>query len=677
MQPQPEHHSRDNRAEQHLQILEGQNSLLQSKLERAERDRVNLRQELAQLKVQESFAATHLNPNNITTNFTLNEMQKQLESLKRELLFKDQDIVELKRESTQRLERLKEREAVTAALEADLLKVKQNSKPHAAHVDEDEEHRIRPSTRDFFTVQTVSKRRRRDSDDFQTTGIAQSICIAPFLDTTVLEALASESALSTLWSLCSSALLLLSTPSSGREDGLVNEVTSLLPKLNSGIKQPADLLEVLASFISQLTEDTLKRSNIPIAAACFTVLHHLIDADSKCARIALSGLHDLEIGPRLDQPSARVIFLKGDRPSLLSLPCAAGRMDVGEEEGYGPGLLRAMILCSDCDQTEAKSASLQLADALASNLLNAKKVCLLQLLKSGAMSRYLQDKALQGRALSVLQILFADSEVIVEHQAALGPYAVAEENPVHHPAREMLLHGTNANSNTEATNTSADQHHMEPPKLKQLNWAAALMESLLDCFTPSEEACRKVMSLIAQLLEQKNISTLVYLLRDVQGMPLAQRLIHVADAASKVKDHPDAAVMPLVTDSCPTKCASKQLTWWTEIRYIQEALTLLRGLVANDDVGRQALDDLSLTHGASRLAITVLGRLMTITAPSNTLMPPLPLAPWARSIGSSTATAAFGGDDGACRGALGYCSVEDIHYMAKSMRVRILHRFER
>lgn len=97
------------------------------------------------------------------------------------------------------------------------------------------------------------------------------------------------------------------------------------------------------------------------------------------------------------------------------------------------------------------------------------------------------------------------------------------------------------------------------------------------------------------------------------------------------------------------------------------------------------MDDLLSLPAAARLTVTTLSRLSRLeappTPPPGAAPPPepLPLAPWARAIGSSTDDASIteagggagGGPDGRPR-----CAVEDVVYMAKSCRRRALFRLQ-
>jgi hypothetical protein len=97
------------------------------------------------------------------------------------------------------------------------------------------------------------------------------------------------------------------------------------------------------------------------------------------------------------------------------------------------------------------------------------------------------------------------------------------------------------------------------------------------------------------------------------------------------------------------------------------------------------MDDLVSIPATARLTVTTLSRLTRLEAPPppppGAAPPPepLPLAPWARAIGSSTDDASIaeaGGGAGSGPEGRPRCGVEDVVYMAKSCRRRVLVRLQ-
>ncbi|KAL4448861.1 hypothetical protein ABPG77_007578 [Micractinium sp. CCAP 211/92] len=237
---------------------------------------------------------------------------------------------------------------------------------------------------------------------------------------------------------------------------------------------------------------------------------------------------------------------------------------------------------------------------------------------------------------------------------------------------------------------------------------------------------RAAMSLVASLLEARQHGILIYLmLDDACGAPggmLAERLVQLAESATAVPGEEGALMLlcPLPwPDGTGSRAASgvllrQQAAWQQRLRVAQEALTLLRGLLLDESCAVAALDDLACIPSTARAALTTLSRLTRLEAPAaagsaaaataagvtpppadgsaaaagaQAAAPPPPpalLAPWARAIGSSTDQAAISdpvtgsGAGGApvAPGALPSCSVEDVAYMARGVRRRVLARMQ-
>ena len=90
------------------------------------------------------------------------------------------------------------------------------------------------------------------------------------------------------------------------------------------------------------------------------------------------------------------------------------------------------------------------------------------------------------------------------------------------------------------------------------------------------------------------------------------------------------------------------------------------------------LEELVSPPASCRLWLATLSRLSRLEPPPQrphaVAAAPFPLAPWAQAIGSSSSVAGGCINPGAGRGPLCCCSVEDVAYMARSMRHRVLHR---
>lgn len=95
------------------------------------------------------------------------------------------------------------------------------------------------------------------------------------------------------------------------------------------------------------------------------------------------------------------------------------------------------------------------------------------------------------------------------------------------------------------------------------------------------------------------------------------------------------------------------------------------------------MDDLVTIPATARLTLTTLSRLGRLEPPTAASAAASPLAAWARAIGSSTDQAsiaeAAGGSSAASRAAgevagLPACAVDDVVYLSKSLRRRVLLR---
>lgn len=92
------------------------------------------------------------------------------------------------------------------------------------------------------------------------------------------------------------------------------------------------------------------------------------------------------------------------------------------------------------------------------------------------------------------------------------------------------------------------------------------------------------------------------------------------------------------------------------------------------------MDDLVTIPATARLTLTTLSRLGRLEPPptaGTAAVSPQPLAAWARAIGSSTDQASIAeAASGAAAGQAGLpaCAVEDVVYLSRSLRRRVLLR---
>jgi hypothetical protein len=140
-------------------------------------------------------------------------------------------------------------------------------------------------------------------------------------------------------------------------------------------------------------------------------------------------------------------------------------------------------------------------------------------------------------------------------------------------------------------------------------------------------APRAAMQLVAMLREERHQGLLLALLLDdalgAPGCMLAQRLIQLAEAAT-AQPGEDASLMLLCPEQWPTAqpgqaapsqaaasgsgvLLQQQAGWQQRLRVVQEALTLLRGLLVSDSTRECASEACSRTAVALQSCCTVLG----------------------------------------------------------------------
>ncbi|KAL3147293.1 hypothetical protein ABBQ32_002782 [Trebouxia sp. C0010 RCD-2024] len=147
----------------------------------------------------------------------------------------------------------------------------------------------------------------------------------------------------------------------------------------------------------------------------------------------------------------------------------------------------------------------------------------------------------------------------------------------------------------------------------------------------------------------------------------------VASAAHGSLNSPDSASTQGLSESHrPDKDE-----WYEHLRLAQEVLTLLRHILTDSLLGHAGIEDLVSSSSAIRLSLITTSRLSHwplsdyCTSQSGSL--PLPLQQWVTAWGSSSSSSTkIINSHADCRGGLTCSSVEDVAYMAKSIRQRVL-----
>ena len=198
---------------------------------------------------------------------------------------------------------------------------------------------------------------------------------------------------------------------------------------------------------------------------------------------------------------------------------------------------------------------------------------------------------------------------------------------------------------------------------------------------------RTAMVTVALLREQGQAACLRFLVQEAgnteNGGSLPVRLLLLAEAA--VADQgPDAPVTPVLTAAWPEgswpEVRDAQVAWQHRLRVAQEALTLLRALLLDElTVSAVAVELLGSGRAVAREVLAATVRLSRVSgavvegAAVQYLLPGLPLAAWARAIGSSSVAHSVSSSDGGSeRGGLPCCSSRDVAYLAQRLRERLL-----
>jgi hypothetical protein len=181
------------------------------------------------------------------------------------------------------------------------------------------------------------------------------------------------------------------------------------------------------------------------------------------------------------------------------------------------------------------------------------------------------------------------------------------------------------------------------------------------------------------------------------------RLIVLAEDSVKYRgDDEDVTVLrnALWPEGRSPAVRALQSTWQYRLRLAQEALTLLRGVIlVEGSLANLALEELLLTPQLAQRMLAATGRMARITAAappsqlqhsssiteeqepspvdshSEMLFPALPVASWAYAIGSSSNAASLAPLAASERRAgLPCCSANDVSYLARGIKNRILYK---
>lgn len=223
---------------------------------------------------------------------------------------------------------------------------------------------------------------------------------------------------------------------------------------------------------------------------------------------------------------------------------------------------------------------------------------------------------------------------------------------------------------------------------KKRSWAARVLDMLLDGLqlpykpytdnhdTDETELARVSLSTLALLLSgvsKASPTLLLYLLQRPVG--LAVRLVLLAEASIAYRGGgPLEKLLLMATSPSPRG-----------IRLAQESLTLLRGILLTPSsvapMSTAAENDLLLSPPTTKRVIAATARLcrlpLTTTATAaTTTTAGLPIAPWAHAIGTSSRAASLAPNQDDATSVFPASSHEDVVYLAKTLQRRLCDRMK-
>jgi len=300
------------------------------------------------------------------------------------------------------------------------------------------------------------------------------------------------------------------------------------------------------------------------------------------------------------------------------------------------------------------------------------------------------------------------------------------------PSGKLVMHGNGQQQQQETPSRRAGartphrKHSVLGKRLESVEqqdscWASSMLASICVCLLPNQEniyqeqrpwwdVSRLVLSILAFILERNGEACIRSVTEFIghtcsktqqpvdttykDGSPVVNvanrslpcSLIFLADLACGWSQVPNARyLLPLLPEPWPqnvrmegAKFGDAKINWLKRMRVLQETLTFLRGLLLHPLLGPAALDSLLATTEAQQRALCVLeksSRLEDINNLETEPLLPLPIALWALAIGTSSQKQSLCPEAIlARRGGCPCCSVDDIVYLSRSLRGRIILR---
>ena len=395
-------------------------------------------------------------------------------------------------------------------------------------------------------------------------------------------------------------------------------------------------------------------------------------------------------------------------------------------------VIGVLELCLRCESTQTVNTTVSrifsMISVISSNVNDLQTLRLLPLLQSSILTKVLCNHHHPNHVHDSVSILnFVKDMMNHSDVFSLMENDVSLELGI--PSGKLVIAATGQQQQETPSRLGARTPHrkhsilgkrLESAEQKDSGWATRLLASLCYCLLPNEEkmyqegtswdVSRLVLSILANILERngeacirsvtefidqacahiqhsidsnsKNGSAASNLAKS--SLPCS--LISLADLACGWSQVPKARyLLPLLPEPWPhdlrmegLEVGKAKMNWLKRMRVLQEALTFLRGLLLHPVLGPVALDSLLATTEGQQRALCVLeksSRLEDIANSENEPLSPLPIALWALAIGTSSQKQSLCPETIlARRGGCPCCSVDDIVYLSRSLKGRIILR---
>ena len=346
--------------------------------------------------------------------------------------------------------------------------------------------------------------------------------------------------------------------------------------------------------------------------------------------------------------------------------------------------------------------------AMAEQRTGSSRLFFAPLLKSKEMRHVLLNyHSLRSMMIRFIMICMEERDVVVDMElsAALemkvSPSKHLTANQYRTPSR-LRPRTHRRNSAIQKRLDNADADYCDP------SWAPRLVQSVCLCLSvdssPDDEAWNSVrhcLAFFANLLERHAealVSSVIEYsrfegfdesrLRNTGGpehmivKTLPLQLIDIANKASGFLNSSTAQIMPIYPEKEFGSDTIKRKGYLRRLRIVQESLTLLRGCVAHPRFGSTTVSSLARD---SHLVLCVLEKMTRYqskkedhkTSKSEPILLGYPLALWVQGIGTSSSRASLCPTNlVSSRGFDSYPSIEDITYLSRAIKSIVLNKLD-